>query len=170
MANRNGSTEQGDSGVVIQNPILSGAVKQNTFAFESLLSLLESPRNQDSSVLSQSVQATSPKMGNSERRSVQEASVSVKYIPCAKLPIDKTFKHRDDDGTSDDYDDIIMQRSPPSHKDDDGTSEHYDDIIVHYSPTKGSSEGVVFRPPDRGSNPLFFQPELNGKDRLVRYM
>ena len=127
--------------------MLLDAAKQKAFAFESLLSALESPRNEGARVQPQSAQVTSPKVGNPER-SVGAISLSAKDISCTERTTDQTVNYEDSDGNSDDYDDIIIQPSR----------------------TKRSSEGAVLRPPDRGNNPLFFQPDPDGKDRLVHYM
>lgn len=133
--------------MVIPNPILLDATKQKAFAFESLLSVLESSQNEGARVQPQSVQVTLPKVGNPER-SFGEASLSAKDISCAEHTTNQSVSHEDDDGGSDDYDDIVTQSSR----------------------TKQSSNGVVLRPPERRRNPLFCPPDLDGKDRLVHYI
>ena len=132
------TNEQGDSGVVIQNPMLVGAAKQkrgNAFAFESLLNVLESPPNRS---LSQSVQA----MPHNFERSIQDVSGLKKGVPCTKHMTDETVDLKDDIGASDDYDDVVIQSSP----------------------AKNNSVAVMLPSPERGSNPPFF---LDGKNKLV---
>lgn len=129
--------------MVIPNPILLDAAKQKAFAFESLLSVLESPQNEGARVQPQSAQVTSPKVDNPER-SFGEASLSAKDISCTEHTTNQSV----------------------SHEDDNGGSDNYDDIVIRPSCTKRSSDGVVLRPPERRRNPLFCPPDLDGKDRI----